>query len=305
MNKNLMISFVVLFIVAILTILFIGDSLSKPRQTAIHAPKNVLNYENVSFDSQSGSNLSGWFVKGSDNMGGILLMHGIGSNRLQMLTRAQLLNESGYSVLLFDFQGHGESIGEHITFGFLESLDANAAFDFLNEKLRNKSIGVIGVSLGGASAVMSDVLIKADAMVLESMYPTLRKAVENRIAMKIGGWGKFLSPLLTLQLTPRLGFSHHQLKPIERINQAKGAILIIAGTQDKHTTLVESQNLFNAVSHPKLFWPVEGAAHIDIYEYTPEQYQKNILLFFSQHLKQKMDKPPLIPTITQPSFLYL
>lgn len=286
-SKKFVISFVVLFLVTILAIFIIGTNLSKPHQSTIHAPKNLLGYQNVSFVSKSGSTLAGWFLKGSDSMGGILLMHGVGSNRLEMLNRALFLNKSGYSVLLFDFQGHGESLGKNITFGFLESRDANAAFDFLHKKLQNKSIGVIGVSLGGASAVMSDVLNKADALVLESVYPTLGEAVENRIAIRIGDWGKFLSPLLTFQLKPRLGFTHHQLKPIERIHQAKGAVFIIAGTQDKHTTIDESHKLFEAANHPKSFWPLKGAAHIDLFDYSPEQYQQNILQFFSQHLSPK------------------
>ena len=58
-------------------------------------------------------------------------MHGVRSNRLQMLDRARFLNKFGYSVLLFDFQAHGESIGDHITFGYLESLDANAGYSYL------------------------------------------------------------------------------------------------------------------------------------------------------------------------------
>lgn len=292
-RKKLACSLLGLVLVIILTLIIIGDNLSNPQQTAIHPPKNFLNYQNVRFDSKSGSTLAGWFMKGSDKKGGVLLMHGIGSNRLEMLKRAQFLNRNGYSVLLFDFQGHGESSGKHITFGFLESLDASAAFDFLFEKLQNKSVGVIGVSLGGASAVMSDVLTKADALILESVYPTLEEAVKNRIAMRIGNWGKYLSPLLTVQLKPRLGFSHHQLKPIDRIHQAKGAVLIIIGSLDQHTTLAESQRMFSAAKQPKSFLSIEGAAHFNLYTHSPKHYQRQILQFFSLHLKPQ-DETKLI-----------
>jgi alpha/beta superfamily hydrolase len=51
-------------------------------------------------------------------------MHGVRANRLSMVERARFLSYAGYSVLLFDFQGHGESTGQHITFGYLESKDA-------------------------------------------------------------------------------------------------------------------------------------------------------------------------------------
>ena len=53
----------------------------------------------------------------------ILGMHGVRGNRLSMLDRARFLSHAGFSVLVFDFQAHGESSGEHTTFGELESLD--------------------------------------------------------------------------------------------------------------------------------------------------------------------------------------
>ena len=44
-------------------------------------------------------------------------------------------------VLLFDFQAHGESTGEHITFGYLER-DAQAAIDFLR-RAPDEKVGVL------------------------------------------------------------------------------------------------------------------------------------------------------------------
>ena len=46
-----------------------------------------------------------------------------------MLSQAAMLHRHGYGLLLFDFRAHGESEGERITFGHLESLDARAAVE--------------------------------------------------------------------------------------------------------------------------------------------------------------------------------
>ena len=83
-----------------------------------------------------------------------MLLHGVRGNRLAMLRRARLLHAEGFSVLLFDFQAHGESAGRRITFGRLEGLDAAAAVAFLLQRLPNERIGAIGSSLGGASALL-------------------------------------------------------------------------------------------------------------------------------------------------------
>ena len=57
----------------------------------------------------------------------VVLMHGVRANRLQMAGRAEILQRHNFSVLLFNFQAHGESQGQRLTFGRLEGLDAAAA----------------------------------------------------------------------------------------------------------------------------------------------------------------------------------
>src|SRR4029453_18026727 len=96
----------------------------------------------------SGSLLHGWFVPG--HHGAVVLMHGLHASRRSQLSRARLLHDAGYSVLLFDFQAHGESPGNYITFGYLESRDARAAVDYVRRRLPEQKVAVIGQSMGGA-----------------------------------------------------------------------------------------------------------------------------------------------------------
>ena len=81
------------------------------------------------------------------------------------------------SVLLFDFRAHGESTGDRITFGALESVDARAALDFLRTELPAERIGAIGVSLGGAAALLGREPLPVDALVLEAVYPAIDVAI--------------------------------------------------------------------------------------------------------------------------------
>lgn len=265
-------------------IFVIGGVLSAPNLKKIGTMPVALNGENVTFISKTGKSLSGWFVRGKVEQGGILLMHGVRSNRREMIERAIFLNQSGYSVLLFDFQAHGESPGQHITFGYLESQDAEAAFTYLEKQIEEKSIGVIGMSLGGASAILSDVSNRANAIVIEAVYPTLEEAIQNRISMRLGKLGRYLSPLIMLQIEPRLGFNPRLLEPIKHLSQIETPLLIIAGTKDEHTTLSESKRMYNEAIEPKQFWAVQGAVHEDFYRHSPLIYQEKILGFFKQYL---------------------
>jgi fermentation-respiration switch protein FrsA (DUF1100 family) len=201
-----------------------------------------------------------------------------------MVARAQFLNAAGYSVLLFDFQANGESPGSHVTFGRLESLDASAAVAYMHSRLPGQKIAALGESMGGAAAALAKPPLSVDALVLEEVYPDLKDAVKDRMAVYLGPVGRFLSPVLWLQLRPRLGFSADDLRPIDHVSEMHMPKLFIAGAEDDHTTIAESKALFAAAAEPKSLWIVAGAKHVNLYAYTPIEYRKRILDFLNQHL---------------------
>lgn len=122
---------IVLFATAVLmgAVVAFGFIISAPARAVIGAAPPELNVESITMSSNSGATLRGWFVAGQPGRGAVVLMHGVRSNRLSMIRRARLLSAEGLSVLLFDFQAHGESTGDRVTFGHLESLDAEAAVE--------------------------------------------------------------------------------------------------------------------------------------------------------------------------------
>jgi predicted alpha/beta hydrolase len=93
-------------------------------------------------------------------------------------------------------QGHGETTGKYITFGYRESRDVHAALSYLKSRLPGKPIGVIGVSLGGAATLLGKEPIQTDAVILEAVYSSIERAIENRLAIRLGEFGRFLAPLL-------------------------------------------------------------------------------------------------------------
>ena len=262
-----------------------GSVLSAPYKQFVGDLPSDLSGKSVEFSSTSGATLRGWLLAGEKGKGAVLLLHGVRANRTSMLGRARFLSQAGYSVLLFDFQAHGESTGEHITFGYLESKDAQAGLDYLRARFPDEKTGVIGVSMGGAAALLASPQLDVDAMVIEMVYPTIRRAVANRIAMRLGGWSKSLTPLLTVQFKPRLGISADELCPIDRICGISAAKLVIAGAEDQHTTIGESKGLFEAASEPKELWVVDGAGHVDLHSMAKEEYERRVLQFFEKNLR--------------------
>jgi fermentation-respiration switch protein FrsA (DUF1100 family) len=272
-------------ILGVMVVWLVGGLLVAPANHPVGAPPSGLVAENVEFPSASGSTIHGWFIVGQPGRGAVALMHGVHGDRLSLVARAKLLSSAGYSVLLFDFQAHGESPGKQITFGHLESRDATAAVNYLHQRLPGEKIGVIGISLGAASALLADPPLPVNALVLESSYPTIYQATEDRLAVRFGWPGRLLTPLLTCQLQPRLGIRLDDLKPIDRARTIAAPKFFIAGTTDRNTTIAEAQSLFAAAAEPKQSWWVDGAGHVDLYQFAGAEYERRVLGFLAVNLR--------------------
>ena len=270
-----------------------GLLMSRPVQHEIGPPRpGLAGAESVRIPSKSGTVLSGWWLNGEPGGGCIVLMHGVRRNRLTMARRAELLHGWGFSVLLFDFQAHGASPGRAITFGHLEALDANAAISFARHRLPAERLGVIGVSLGGAAALLGPGPPQVDALVLESVFPDLRTALINRLHIYLGPvWGKALAPILApmfrLLMWVVLGVRASTLRPIDHIAGVTAPVLIASGTRDRSTTIEEARTLFHRATDPKQFWAVEGARHVNLERYDPVAYWRVVLPFITRYVQSE------------------
>lgn len=286
MRRALIAGFIIGIVLALSASYVVGDRLSSPALRLIGLPPSDLEAQTVRIPISSGEYLAGWFSRGNSGSGGVLLLHGVRSDRRQMLERARFLHNEGYSVLLIDLPAHGESGGERITFGAHEGEAVRAALNFVREKIDpQEKMAVIGVSLGAASLVLAKIDQPLNAIVLESMYPTIAEAVANRLELHAGWVARPFARLLLWQLPLRLGISPSELEPIKALAKLRAPILISSGDRDLHTTLAETRRLFQAASEPKELWVVEGAAHVDLYDFSPEAYKTKLSEFLAKHLR--------------------
>ena len=265
---------------------YVGGKLTEPAPRTLGSPPPALAASTVEIPSSSGSRLHGWLSRGGAGQGAVLLLHGVRGNRTDMVSRALFLHQLGYSVLLIDLQAHGESPGTRITFGGLESRDVTAATDFLRNALPGERLGVIGVSLGAAAVVLAKKPLALDAVVLESMYPTIQQAVRDRLRLHLGVWSDWCAPLLIAQLAPRIGVDPNRLRPLNEIGKLGAPLLLIHGARDQHTTLDEARQLFAAAAQPKTFWVVEGAAHVNLHRFATQEYGRRVSEFLAANLRR-------------------
>ena len=284
-SRRLLVQILSITTAIIISLFVIGQLLTGPASTAVGTLSTDFPAKPVQFPVNAEPPVHGWLVNGEPGNGVVLLAHSIRSNRLEMLSRARFLKEQGYSVLLIDLQAHGESPGKRITFGARESESIAAAITFLRETFPHEKIGAIGVSLGAAAIVLAKHTIKLDAVILESLHPTIEEAVENRLKLHFGEYGSALLPLILFQFSFYLDIPIDELSPITEIDNLNTPLLLISGTNDAHTTLPETERLFAAAREPKEIWIIPGAGHFNMHSYAGKTYENRILDFLYQYLR--------------------
>jgi len=103
--------------------------------------------------------------------------------------------------------------------------------------------------------------------------------------MRLGPLASILTPLLLIQLYPRLRTSGRDLEPIRSISRLGSPVLVVAGSRDQHTTLAESEELFRAAVQPKRLWVVNGARHQDFLSVDPTGYESEVIGFLREYLR--------------------
>ena len=118
-----------------------ANLLSTPNRT--FDPKAVSVFskspEDVHFLASDGVKIAGWFLPSKLNQKAIILVHGMNSSRTaEMGGRfpefSAGLNREGFTILMIDLSGHGQSGNARFTFGITERRDVIAAVNWLKSK---------------------------------------------------------------------------------------------------------------------------------------------------------------------------
>jgi uncharacterized protein len=265
------------------------DYTTTPRQPAITtSPADVgLAYQAVRFDSAAadGVQLTGWWIPNPSATRAIILVHGRYENRASHLALARPFFDAGYSVLLFDLRGHGESTRATCTYGVKESDDVVGAVAFVETHgVAAGQIGVIGWSLGAASALLAmDRSPDIAAVVSDSAYADSSPLLARNA----------LRPGLKLAMRLTRGVDLNDVRPDR-------ALADVAATSDREVFLIHG-GLDNAVpvaQFEKLraaggsaiadAWLVPQVGHTGAYAADPNTYIGRVLAFF----RRALDRAP-------------
>ncbi len=222
-------------------------------------------FEKVSFHSEDGLRLTGWFVPArTPSIKTLLIQHGIGSNHGDMLPNtACLYREGRWNLLYYNFRGHADSEGSITSLGPLELRDLRGALRFLKEKKASESqrLGIYGHSLGAAVAIVGAAQIpELEAVAAESPFASIPQTI-RLFAWVYHGIPYFpFVPLSMFFTSLRLRIWIGRFKPVEAVGKiAPRPIFFIQAGRDLRIPMADFQKLWAAAREPKEQWLVPGS----------------------------------------------
>lgn len=252
-----------------------------------YRPKNfaIPDPVNVEFEGEKQTILRGRYWKAASDKA-IIVVHGIDGPSIEMLPHVSYLYRAGYSVLLYDNRGRGNSDGGFSTLGFLEWRDVLHAIDWVRSQpgIADDKIGLHGLSLGAACVIMAAAEDEQVRGVLaESPFVSMPIMLAH-IANKMTRLPKFMIGRLievlldwSLEAKLRLVEPHTAVK-----NIAPRPIYIIDAEEDQLFPVDTAQTVYDAAGEPKRFWKVQGAAHANCWHVMPEEYEQRALSFWEE-----------------------
>ena len=244
-----------------------------------------LKYDEVYVTSYDHKKLFGKLYIKDLNKPFIIMFHGYKGGGIRDFSGIiPFLLDNNYNLLVVDERSHGHSEGKTITFGIKERLDVIKWADYIYSNYQNNDIYLYGISMGGATVLMSSNL-------------NLPKNVKGIIAdcpftcpkdIIIDFSKKYHLPMIVLKhfvYFSALLFGHFRVKDASAITSVKNTnipIILFHGTEDKFVPPYMSERIYNANPDNIKLVKINGAPHVISCIVDKEKYHKELLDFLNK-----------------------
>lgn len=248
-------------------------------------PENTMlpNLEYETIHIQSNVDLECWSIPVVESKGTVILFHGYATSKSSMLERAYILHNMGYSTLLVDFMGSGESEGNITTIGYREAENVESAFKYIKSK-GEKHIFLLGTSMGAVAIMkaINDYSITPNGIIIECPYATMIETISIRF--KLMG----LPPTPTAHALAfwgglQHGFNAFTLEPVEYAKKVDIPSLLIYGANDEKVASDETQRIYKNLNGKKRLSIYPHSSHADYLSNEEERWIQDVANFLKEN----------------------
>lgn len=262
------------------------------RNARASALENNVEFRDIETAAADGAVLRAWFMRPEQPNGdAVILLHGVGDNRMGTYGYGKRLAQHNYTVLMPDARAHGSSGGELATYGLKESDDIHRWVEWIEASEHPRCIFGLGESMGAAQLLQA--LPKEPrfcAVIAESPFATFREVAYARFGRQFhtAPWlGRtFFRPTVDVgffYVRLRYGLNMEAASPENAIVGTRIPVLLIHGLNDTnippyHSDLIQARNPSDVV-----VWKVPGALHTGAHAVAPQEFEQRVLGWFAEH----------------------
>ena len=215
-----------------------------------------LQYEDVSFQSQDGVELHGWYIPAANAEQVLLFFHGNAGNISHRKETIEIFHRLGLNVFIVDYRGYGRSQGKPSETGFYA--DARAAWQYLLEdrQLSAQQIIIFGRSLGGGPAIKLAGEVRPRALVVEATFGSIRSMAKRHF------------PILS-----RLVYLRYHFNNELNIRSVQAPLLVLHSPDDEIIPFSEGERLYRQAHEPKRMIQLRGG-HNDSFMVSEPAYSQ-------------------------------
>lgn len=276
----------------------LSQSILQPWVGDFAQPKAITaDWEEVSITNMNGLKLRGWYLSAKKNETSapqntrtILICLGNTGNVSVMLPYAKIFHDSGFHVLMFDYQGFGASEGEATCLSLYS--DVSAAFDWLvtERSCRPEDIGLFGVSLGSVLAIAIAADKNAGAVAVEDVF-----VPEDMMARQ---FGRNPDAVTQLAIAGAKTFVLPKVDPIRNVARLKCPLFLLHGANDRLLPPTGTMKVAAASSVSTRVWIMEGVGHApESLEVNDQEYSGQLKDFFQHAFTSKLAEPKVAFTV--------
>lgn len=242
-------------------------------------------------------NIAAWHIPAKNPSRAVIIAHGIGGCRGRELTISSMelvqeLVESGFTVLMLDLRGHGESDRAWMTYGLHERRDVLGAVDWLLARdYAIGSIGVLGFSMGAVAGIGAAAEEPAiGALVIDSSYANFLDMMHahferySKLPLIFLYGSMFIGKLLIQDDLAKL----HPAKTLAGIKHCSS--LVFHGAMDQVVPVEHAQALAQAAQAELVLRA--DAGHLGSYAAHPRAYTRKVIQFFTAKLAYEPEPEP-------------